>query len=90
MIGLPLDPIVTAASVPPASVTTRWEPSVQPRSAQAKTSRELSERLHQARNGVPSGRIAPQGRGEDQPIASNLTPEGRAQNRRVEIVILPR
>lgn len=41
-------------------------------------------------SGVPSGRIAPQGRGEDQPIASNLTPEGRAQNRRVEIVILPR
>lgn len=40
--------------------------------------------------GVPSGRIAPQGQGEDRPIASNLTPEGRAQNRRVEIVILPR
>lgn len=39
--------------------------------------------------GVPSGRIVPQGRGEDQPIASNLTPEGRALNRRVEIVILP-
>ncbi len=40
--------------------------------------------------GVPSGRIVPQGRGEDQPVASNLTPEGRAANRRVEIVILPR
>ncbi len=39
--------------------------------------------------GVPFGRIQTIGRGEDQPIASNLTPEGRAQNRRVEIVILP-
>lgn len=38
-------------------------------------------------NGVPSGRLAAYGRGEDQPIASNLTPEGRAQNRRVEIII---
>ncbi|WP_240789422.1 OmpA family protein [Pseudooceanicola onchidii] len=40
-------------------------------------------------NGVSSGRIQSFGRGEDQPRASNLTPEGRAQNRRVEIVILP-
>jgi outer membrane protein OmpA-like peptidoglycan-associated protein len=39
--------------------------------------------------GVSSGRIQTFGRGEDQPIASNLTPEGRARNRRVEIVILP-
>lgn len=39
--------------------------------------------------GVPFGRIHAFGRGEDQPIASNLTAEGRAQNRRVEIVILP-
>jgi outer membrane protein OmpA-like peptidoglycan-associated protein len=39
--------------------------------------------------GVSPGRIQTIGRGEDQPIASNLTPEGRAQNRRVEIVILP-
>jgi outer membrane protein OmpA-like peptidoglycan-associated protein len=39
--------------------------------------------------GVPGARIAAFGRGEDQPIASNLTPEGRAQNRRVEIIIRP-
>ena len=39
--------------------------------------------------GVPFNRIETIGRGEDQPIASNLTDEGRAQNRRVEIVILP-
>ena len=37
--------------------------------------------------GVPSFRIQSIGRGEDQPIASNLTPEGRAQNRRVEFRI---
>ena len=39
--------------------------------------------------GVDFSRIRAFGRGEDQPIASNLTPEGKAQNRRVEIVILP-
>lgn len=39
--------------------------------------------------GVASGRIAAYGLGETQPIASNLTPEGRAQNRRVEILIIP-
>ena len=39
--------------------------------------------------GVSFNRIEAFGRGEDQPVASNLTEEGRAQNRRVEIVILP-
>jgi outer membrane protein OmpA-like peptidoglycan-associated protein len=39
--------------------------------------------------GVPGSRLAAIGRGEDAPIASNLTPEGRAQNRRVEIIIRP-
>ncbi|WP_370276237.1 OmpA family protein, partial [Roseovarius indicus] len=39
--------------------------------------------------GVSFNRIESFGRGEDQPVASNLTEEGRAQNRRVEIVILP-
>lgn len=40
-------------------------------------------------NGVPGSRIQTAGRGEGQPVASNLTPEGKRQNRRVEIVILP-
>lgn len=40
-------------------------------------------------NGVPTARMLAIGRGEDYPVASNLTPEGRAQNRRVEIIIRP-
>ncbi len=40
-------------------------------------------------NGVNFGRITTVGQGENNPIASNLTPEGKAQNRRVEIVIVP-
>ncbi|MFN4129461.1 MAG: hypothetical protein ACK4GC_06565, partial [Paracoccaceae bacterium] len=40
-------------------------------------------------SGVPFGRITNIGRGFDQPVASNATAQGRAQNRRVEIVIRP-
>ena len=39
--------------------------------------------------GVSSSRIRAIGRGEDEPIATNLTPEGRRANRRVEIIIRP-
>lgn len=39
--------------------------------------------------GVPASRITTTGRAYDQPVASNATPEGRAQNRRVEILIRP-
>ena len=39
--------------------------------------------------GVPFNRVQTIGQGEDQPVASNLTPEGKAQNRRVEIVVIP-
>ncbi|MCR8548742.1 OmpA family protein [Salipiger sp. P9] len=52
------------------------------RRAQAVASLLISE-------GVPSSRVQAIGRGEDQPVASNLTAEGKQQNRRVEIVILP-
>jgi len=39
--------------------------------------------------GVSYGRIVTIGRGEEEPIASNLTAEGKARNRRVEIVMIP-
>jgi outer membrane protein OmpA-like peptidoglycan-associated protein len=39
--------------------------------------------------GIPFSRIQTFGRGESQPVASNLDPAGKAKNRRVEIVILP-
>jgi outer membrane protein OmpA-like peptidoglycan-associated protein len=39
--------------------------------------------------GVAPWRVRSFGRGETEPVASNLTPEGRQQNRRVEIFIRP-
>lgn len=39
--------------------------------------------------GVAPYRVVSRGRGEDQPVATNLTEEGKAQNRRVEIIITP-
>ena len=40
-------------------------------------------------NGVEAWRVQTAGVGYNQPVASNDTPGGRAQNRRVEIVITP-
>jgi OmpA-OmpF porin, OOP family len=38
-------------------------------------------------NGIASERISAQGMGEDYPVATNATPSGRQQNRRVEVTI---
>jgi outer membrane protein OmpA-like peptidoglycan-associated protein len=40
-------------------------------------------------NGVPGRRVVTQGMGPNDPVATNATAAGRAQNRRVEIVISP-
>ncbi|WP_371157805.1 OmpA family protein [Jannaschia sp. 2305UL9-9] len=56
---------------------------------------DLSERRARAvsgvllETGVSGARIRSFGRGESQPIATNNTPEGRQQNRRVDIIITP-
>ncbi|MCP9612877.1 OmpA family protein [Coprobacter tertius] len=60
-------------------------------------SQQLNERLSLQRaesvanflinNGVSSNRVSVKGFGWNDPVASNATPEGRAQNRRVEIYI---
>jgi len=41
-----------------------------------------------AANGLDQNRIISQGMGPDQPVASNTTEQGRAQNRRVELEIV--
>jgi outer membrane protein OmpA-like peptidoglycan-associated protein len=46
-----------------------------------------SVRSYLVSQGVPSARIKAVGRGESMPIADNKSPEGRANNRRVEIIV---
>ncbi len=56
---------------------------------------DLSERRAQSvagvlrSSGLAGNRVSAFGRGETQPIASNLNASGQAQNRRVEIIIRP-
>ncbi|HEU4538686.1 MAG TPA: OmpA family protein [Polyangiaceae bacterium] len=40
--------------------------------------------------GLPADRVSANGYGPDRPIADNKSPEGRANNRRVEIVVQPK
>ncbi|MBB3190083.1 OmpA family protein [Halomonas cerina] len=42
-----------------------------------------------AQSGVSGGRLNMTGYGENQPVASNATEQGRAQNRRVEVTLTP-
>ena len=44
---------------------------------------------HLTSRGVTAQRLQAVGAGPDHPVADNATPEGRAQNRRVEITIVP-
>jgi chemotaxis protein MotB len=51
--------------------------------------RAISVAAELVKNGVSKARLGVAGYADQQPIASNSTEAGRAQNRRVEIVILP-
>ena len=61
--------------------------------ADAEANRRLSQQRAEAvvaflvAGGIDAARLAPIGLGEEQPIASNATEEGRAQNRRIVFVI---
>ncbi len=59
---------------------------------------QLNDKLSEARavstinflvsQGVPAGRLLAEGRGQTEPIASNDSAEGRASNRRVDMLII--
>ncbi len=46
-------------------------------------------RFFQDKVGIPPQRLAPGGFAEYRPVAPNTTPEGKAQNRRIEIILAP-
>jgi outer membrane protein OmpA-like peptidoglycan-associated protein len=51
--------------------------------------RAAAVRDYLAARGIPAARVTISGMGESTPVASNDTPAGRQQNRRVELVIAP-
>jgi outer membrane protein OmpA-like peptidoglycan-associated protein len=51
--------------------------------------RAESVKAYLTQRGVPAQRLHTVGAGPDHPVADNSTPDGRAQNRRVEITIVP-
>jgi len=65
-------------NVPTGTARTNWDLS---------TARALSVVRFLQEAGVDPKRLAAAGYGEFQPLASNDTPEGRSQNRRIEIVL---
>jgi outer membrane protein OmpA-like peptidoglycan-associated protein len=52
--------------------------------------RGSSVRDYLASKGIPQDLLTAQGKGPDEPVAGNESIEGRAQNRRVEIVVQPK
>jgi outer membrane protein OmpA-like peptidoglycan-associated protein len=52
--------------------------------------RAQSVRDYLVQKGLPSDLVTAQGKGPDEPVSDNTSVEGRAQNRRVEIVVLPK
>lgn len=63
--------------------------SVGPITANMRLSQQRADavREHLIGRGIPSGDITAVGIGPDRPVAENTSPEGRANNRRVEIIV---
>lgn len=53
------------------------------------TSRAVAVAKFMIERGLEGGRVSAAGHAETAPVASNDTPEGRQQNRRIEIILLP-
>ena len=53
------------------------------------TARALTVTTYLADHGVPTARLSAAGYADTQPAVANDTPEGRQQNRRIEIVLMP-
>lgn len=54
---------------------------------QLSQARAEAVRVFLIESGVPAASLVAVGKGESQPVASNMTAEGRANNRRVEIIV---
>lgn len=81
------------AANPENRVTVRgYTDSTGPREANLRLSRERARRVHAflVSEGIEPGRINYSGLGPAGPLASNATAEGRARNRRVDVVMLKR
>ncbi|WP_322047560.1 type VI secretion system protein TssL, long form [Paraburkholderia sp. J67] len=81
--------------VPGKVTVTGYTDNIPIKSRQFASNDELSEeratqvmQLLQA-DGVPAARLEAIGKGEANPLGDNATPQGRAQNRRVEITVTP-
>jgi outer membrane protein OmpA-like peptidoglycan-associated protein len=89
-----LDQVASALKEQPQGTRFRIEGYTDARGSDT-SNQQLSQRRAQAvrdylsRQGIDASGMEAIGRGEESPIASNDTPDGRANNRRVEIVVEP-
>jgi len=88
-----LDNVVTALkSTPDRDVTVEGHTdSNGARAFNMELSQERADavRAYLIEHGIPSETVKARGLGPDRPVAENRTPEGRANNRRVEIIVSP-
>jgi outer membrane protein OmpA-like peptidoglycan-associated protein len=85
-----LDEVITAVKTDPRQITVLGHTdSVGDEASNEALSMRRAEsvRTYMTMHGVPENRIKAEGMGESQPIADNRSAEGRANNRRVEIIL---